>query len=54
MRGEDDDALYFHRLALFHEEMRIEDFAVLAQTVGIQTSRPRPYAAAQNFSQFQD
>ena len=35
VRDEDDDALYFHRLALFHEEMRIEDFAVLAQTVGV-------------------
>ncbi|MEP6740021.1 MAG: SUMF1/EgtB/PvdO family nonheme iron enzyme [Caldimonas sp.] len=30
----DDDALYFHRLALFHEEMHGEAFAVLAQTLG--------------------
>jgi ergothioneine biosynthesis protein EgtB len=35
MREEDDAALYFHRLALFHEEMRLEDFAVLAQTLGV-------------------
>jgi iron(II)-dependent oxidoreductase len=32
---ESDDALYFHRLALFHEEMQLEAFAVLAQTLGI-------------------
>ena len=35
LREEDDAALYFHRLALFHEEMRLEDFAVLAQTLGV-------------------
>ncbi|MEO7114815.1 MAG: selenoneine synthase SenA [Caldimonas sp.] len=34
---EDDDALYFFRLALFHEEMHAEAFAVLAQTLGIDT-----------------
>ena len=34
-RDENDDALYFHRLALFHEEMHIEALAVLAQTLGI-------------------
>ena len=34
-REESDDALYFHRLALFHEEMCIEGFAVLAQTLRI-------------------
>ena len=32
---EDDASLYFHRLALFHEEMHAEAFAVLAQTLGI-------------------
>ena len=52
IRDEDDDALYFHRLALFHEEMRLEDFAVLAQTLGFEihaglvsrvaTHAPRP------------
>jgi iron(II)-dependent oxidoreductase len=49
---ESDDALYFHRLALFHEEMHVEAFAVLAQTLGvalpagllarIATQAPRP------------
>jgi iron(II)-dependent oxidoreductase len=34
-RDESDDALYFHRLALFHEEMHVEGFAVLAQTLGV-------------------
>jgi ergothioneine biosynthesis protein EgtB len=33
---EDDEALYFHRLALFHEEMHAEGFAVLAQTLGLE------------------
>jgi iron(II)-dependent oxidoreductase len=32
---EDDASLYFHRLALFHEEMHGEEFAVLAQTLGL-------------------
>ena len=36
-------ALYFHRLALFHEEIRLEDFAVLAQTLGV---RSRPACAS--------
>jgi ergothioneine biosynthesis protein EgtB len=30
----DDDALYFHRLALFHEDMHGEALAMLAQTLG--------------------
>jgi ergothioneine biosynthesis protein EgtB len=34
-REESDDALYFHRLALFHEEMRNEGFAMLAQALGL-------------------
>ena len=34
---EDDASLYFHRLALFHEEMHAGAFAVLAQTLGIDT-----------------
>jgi len=33
--AEDDASLYFHRLALFHEELHGEAFAVLAQTLGI-------------------
>jgi iron(II)-dependent oxidoreductase len=32
---EDDAALYFYRLVLFHEEMHAEAFAVLSQTLGI-------------------
>jgi ergothioneine biosynthesis protein EgtB len=32
---DDDESLYFHRLALFHEEMHAEAFAVLAQTLGV-------------------
>jgi ergothioneine biosynthesis protein EgtB len=47
---EEDDALYFHRLAVLHEEMHAEAFAVLAQTLGldgglvgrIATRAPRP------------
>jgi gamma-glutamyl hercynylcysteine S-oxide synthase len=35
LRDESDDALYFHRLALFHEAMHIEGFAVLAQSAGL-------------------
>ncbi len=31
---EDDDALYFYRLALFHEDMHIEAYAHMAQTLG--------------------
>ncbi|MEO5843729.1 MAG: SUMF1/EgtB/PvdO family nonheme iron enzyme [Caldimonas sp.] len=34
---EDDASLYFHRLALFQEEMQAEGFAVLAQTLGVET-----------------
>jgi ergothioneine biosynthesis protein EgtB len=34
---EDDESLYFHRLALFHEEMHAEAFAVLAQTLGLES-----------------
>lgn len=32
---ENDDALFFHRLALFHEEAYGEAFAVLAQSLGV-------------------
>jgi hypothetical protein len=33
--GDDDDALYFYRLALFHEDMHGEAFAEMAQTLGL-------------------
>ena len=32
---EDDDALYFYRLALFNEDAAAEHFAVIAQTLGV-------------------
>jgi len=32
--ADDDDALYFYRLALFHEDMRCEGFAHMSQTLG--------------------
>ncbi len=35
--NEDDAALYFYRLALFHEDARAESFAVLAQALGLDT-----------------
>jgi len=37
---ETDDALYFYRLALFHEDMHGEAFATMAQTLGL-TCRTR-------------
>ena len=44
---ETDDALYFFRLALFHEDMHAEAFASMAQTVGLpmpELSWPAPVA----------
>jgi ergothioneine biosynthesis protein EgtB len=32
---ESDDALYFYRLALFHEDMHCEAFAYMSQTIGL-------------------
>lgn len=34
---EDDDSLYFYRLALLHEDMHIEAFAHMSQTLGLDT-----------------
>jgi len=42
----DDDALYFYRLALFHEDRRREDFATLAQGLGINTGLSTGLAGA--------
>ena len=42
---EDDDALYFYRLALFHEDMRIEAFAYMSQTLGFDAGLLPPAAA---------
>jgi ergothioneine biosynthesis protein EgtB len=44
---EDDDALYLHRMALFHEDLRGEDLVVLAQTLGLALPMPLPESAAQ-------
>ena len=35
--SEDDAALYFYRLALLHEDARVESFAELAQALGLDT-----------------
>jgi iron(II)-dependent oxidoreductase len=39
---EDDDALYFFRLALFHEDAQLEAFAEMAQTLGFDAGLPPP------------
>lgn len=36
--SDDDDALYFFRLALFHEDAQLEAFAELSQTLGFDAS----------------
>ena len=45
--GADDDALYFHRLALFHEDMHAEAFTWLRAALGLPAPRlfvaPRPH-----------
>jgi len=38
--GDDDDALYFYRLCLFHEDMHAEAFAYMAQTLGLSLDKP--------------
>jgi ergothioneine biosynthesis protein EgtB len=38
--GDDDDALYFYRLCLFHEDMHAEAFAYMAQTLGLPLDKP--------------
>jgi ergothioneine biosynthesis protein EgtB len=40
--ADDDDALYFYRLALLHEDAAVERFAELAQSVGIDTGLLAP------------
>lgn len=44
--GETDDALYFFRLALFHEDAQSEVFAVLTQTLGLDSGMPPQPATA--------
>ena len=41
---ESDDALYFYRLALFHEDMHVEAFAMLSQTLGFEAGLLAPLA----------
>ncbi len=43
--ADEDDALYFFRLALLREDACIERFAVLAQTLGLDTGLQAPLAA---------
>ena len=38
--GDDDDALYFYRLCLFHEDMHAEAFGYMAQTLGLPLDKP--------------
>lgn len=42
MTPDEDDALYFYRLALFHEDMRGEALIDMAQTAGIPLRLPLP------------
>ena len=39
-QGEGDDALYFYRLCLFHEDMHGEAFTYMAQTLGLALDKP--------------
>ncbi|MFZ2652423.1 MAG: selenoneine synthase SenA [Burkholderiaceae bacterium] len=41
---QDDAALYLYRLALFHEDMHVEAFAYMSQTLGIATGLLPPMA----------
>jgi len=43
--SEDDASLYFYRLAVLHEDLVAESFAVLAQTIGVSPA-PVPLAGA--------
>ena len=42
---ETDDALYFYRMALFHEDMHGEAFAHMAQTLGFVVNNPKELMA---------
>ncbi len=39
---DDDDALYFYRLCLFHEDMHSESLVQMAQTLGLPLTLPMP------------
>jgi len=42
----EDDALYFFRVALFHEDLRCEQFVTLAQTLGVTLKLALPVGVA--------
>ena len=42
---DEDDALYFYRLALFHEDMHVEALAYMSQTLGFDAGLLPPLAA---------
>jgi ergothioneine biosynthesis protein EgtB len=44
--AEEDDALYFYRMALFHEDLRCEELVTVAQTVGVPLGLALPEGAA--------
>ena len=44
--GDDDDALYFFRMALFHEDLRGEELATIAQTAGVPLGLTLPTGVA--------
>lgn len=44
--ADEDDALYFHRMALFHEDLRGEELVTMAQTLGIPLGLELPAGAA--------
>jgi ergothioneine biosynthesis protein EgtB len=44
--GDDDAALYFYRMALFHEDLRCEQLLALAQAVGVSVGLAVPAGAA--------
>ena len=41
---DEDEALYFYRMALFHEDLRCEELVALAQTLGVPLSWRCPWA----------
>lgn len=43
---DEDEALYFYRMALFHEDLRGEELVTLAQTCGVPLGVPLPDGAA--------
>jgi ergothioneine biosynthesis protein EgtB len=43
---DNDEALYFFRMVLFHEDLRCEELATIAQTVGVPVGMTLPDAAA--------